>query len=204
MSSQLNTHTNKREDQKTVLVPLLPNSDSADMVKIAQNLAHSRRVIVVGLVPVASGQSLSTGAQKARQLRGVIEKLSGDRLNILPGIRVSDAPWDDIRQIIVDEQVELLMLYHPDDLNALELNASEILSHPPCDVGLVRGPIPQKFSKVIVPINGGPHSECSLDLGLALSQPDQGKVTSLRLDSVEKETAQSNREFEPVLSLIHI
>ncbi len=202
MSSQLNTHTNKREDQKTVLVPLLPNSDSADMVKIAQNLAHSRRVIVVGLVPVASGQSLSTGAQKARQLRGVIEKLSGDRVNILPGIRVSDAPWDDIRQIIVEEQVELLMLYHPNDLNALELNASEILSHPPCDVGLVRGPIPQKFSKVIVPINGGPHSECSLDLGLALSQPDQGKVTSLRLDSVEKETAQSNREFEPVISML--
>ncbi len=198
-------HTNEESTgtEKTVLVPLLPNSDAEEMIGLAKSLAASRPVIMVGFVPITPGQSLSVGTVKARTMRTVVEPISQPNLRVLPGIRVTDSPWDEIREIIVKEQVDLLMLNYPNDLTDLELTASELLSHPPCDVALARGPFPEKLSKLIVPLSGGPHSERALDVGLALGKPHKGKVTSLRLDSEAKETAQSNRDFEPVGNLLN-
>ncbi len=197
------TKEERSETEKTVLIPLLPNSDAEDMIGLAKALAASRPVLVVGFVPITPGQSLSVGTVKARVMRTVIEPIQHPNVRVLAGIRVTDSPWDEIRTIIADEQVDLLMLNYPNDLAGLELTASELLSHPPCDVALARGPFPEKLSKLIVPINGGPHSERALDMGLALGVPHKGKVTSLRLDSEAKETDQTKREFEPVNNLLN-
>ena len=190
------------DTENAVLIPLLPQSDFEGMATLARLMAYSRPVIIVGFVPISAGQSLSTGAYAARRLRSNIEPVVQENMRLLPRIRVTDTPWKEIRTIVSEEKIELLLLNYPADLACLDLTASEILSHPPCDVALARGPFPKSISNVIVPLNGGAHAERALDIGLALCRPTEGKVSSLRLDPEEGETDHANREFESVRHML--
>jgi nucleotide-binding universal stress UspA family protein len=171
-----------------VLIPLMPASDNESLLQVAHWLAKDEPVLLLGVVPVPIGENLSAGAIKARQLRNLIQEHT-DRIHLRakPRIRVSYAPWDDIRAILAREtSIELLILHWPSQFEAMHLTPAEILSHPPCDVAVVRGPIPTKLNRVLVPMRGGPHAERALSLALALSQRDEAQVTSLRLQPLDQ------------------
>jgi nucleotide-binding universal stress UspA family protein len=166
-----------------VLIPLMPGSDNQSLLQVAHWLAEDEPVLLLGVVPVPLGENLSAGATKARALRNLIQEHT-DRIHLRakPRIRVSNSPWDDIRATLAKEpSIELLILEWPSQLEALQLTPAEILSHPPCDVAIVRGPIPKQLNQVLVPMRGGPHAERALGLALALSRTDEAQVTSLRL-----------------------
>jgi nucleotide-binding universal stress UspA family protein len=171
-----------------ILIPLMPDSDNGSLLRLAHWLARDEPVLLLGVVPVPIGENLSAGATKARDLRNLIQEHT-DRINLRakPRIRVSFSPWDDIRAILAkEESIELLILHWPSQLEALHLTPAEILSHPPCDVAIVRGPIPEMLRRVLVPMRGGPHAERALSLALALSRSDEAQVTSLRLRPLDQ------------------
>jgi nucleotide-binding universal stress UspA family protein len=171
-----------------VLIPIMPDSDNESLLQVAHWLAQDEPVLLLGVVPVPLRENLSAGAIKARELRRLIaEHTDRVHLRAKPRIRVSYSPWDDIRAILAREQsIELLVLHWPTHFEALQLTPAEILSHPPCDVAVVRGPIPHRLQRVLVPMRGGPHAERALSLALALSRSDQAQVTSLRLRPLDQ------------------
>ncbi|MEM8856737.1 MAG: glucosyl-3-phosphoglycerate synthase [Chloroflexota bacterium] len=110
--------------------------------------------------------------------------------------------WEEVCAHIEENGIDLLLLSYPCSLANLDLTAAEILSHPPCDIALFRGPLLKKPHNIIVPLRGGPHSERSLDIALGLSQASKAKISSLRLDSVATETTQSCQDFEAIHTIL--
>jgi glucosyl-3-phosphoglycerate synthase len=55
------------------------------------------------------------------------------------------------------------------------------LAHPPCDVAIISGPLPETPRNVLIPIRGGPHAELALQLSLAVARSRQSQITSLHI-----------------------
>ncbi|MDX1435732.1 MAG: glucosyl-3-phosphoglycerate synthase [Anaerolineales bacterium] len=175
------------------LIPVLPDGDHEAIFRFARWLSREEPVLLVGIVPIPAGENLSTGAEPARNLRALINA-QVDRVNLraLARVRVTDTPWEDLVHIVSGEPtIRRLVLNWPQQLADLGLNANEILSQPPCDIVLVRGPLPEAVSSILVPMRGGPHAESALSLSLTVSNVTKAAVTSLR---IRRSTADSDIE----------
>lgn len=166
-----------------VLIPITPKCDHESLFRLAHWFSVEEPVLLLGLVPVPAGGNLSAAAMDARQLRGLIfEHIDRVNLRTRDHIRVSHTPWDEILAVLAEEEnIKLLVLNWPDQIEALRLTPAEILSHPPRDVLIMRGPLPDKPGKILVPMRGGPHAERALGLALEVSSVTQAQVTALRL-----------------------
>jgi glucosyl-3-phosphoglycerate synthase len=91
-----------------------------------------------------------------------------DRVRVKARVHVSHSPWRDLLTVIAGEKPDLLVMEWVSHLDALGLSASEALASPPCNLALVRGPLPDRLGNVLVPLRGGPHAELALRLAIAL------------------------------------
>ena len=175
-----------------ILIPLMPGCDHTGLLRLAAVLSESKQVCLVGIVPVDAGQSLSAGANSVRQLRQLIMQsvIGAKNINMLGRVRVTRSAWEDLRGIIAEEKIDLLLLSYPTALQNLELTSAEILAHPPCDIGLVCGPVPQVIEKVVVPMQDSMQAKRSFDLASTLVKEKQAKLTALCFDSRSRDVVQ--------------
>ena len=167
---------------RKLLVPIVHGCDGDAALAAARLIAGERRVVLVGLVGVTDGESLSTGALPARHVRKRLRRLAdGERARSKARVRVSHTPWAELADVIQEERPDLLLLEWPGHFDALKVAPAEVLTHPPCNVVLVRGPIPERPRRVLVPIRGGPYAELSLQVSLIVAQETDAGVTSLHL-----------------------
>lgn len=166
-----------------VLIPLTPAGDTESLLRLASWLSQSQPVLLIGIVPVPEGQNLSAAAIQAHQLRRLIqENVNDEKLQATARIRVTHSPWEEIKVVLSKEPtISLLVLSWPQQLEEMHLSAAEILSHPPCDILIVRGPFPEKPTNIIAPLRGGPHAERALQLALELSRTTEAQVSTLHL-----------------------
>lgn len=152
---------------RTVMIPVVHGCDSDWSLDVARRMAGE--VVLVGLVCVPPGKSLSAGAYEARQVRRRLRALSpGPLVKYKAQVYVSATPWNDLLTVIRHDQPDLLLIDYPCQLEALNATVHDVLTHPPCDVALVRGPIRPYIQRVLVPVRGGPHAELALRAGLSL------------------------------------
>ena len=152
---------------RRVLVPVVYGCDSSTSVALAQAL--SSEVVLLGMVRMQPGEPLSAGAGRAREVRSLLLALAQDRhMHFKARVRVSHTPWDDLRAVIARDNPNLLLLEWGSHMDALGVTPEQALTSPPCDVAIVRGPMPFALRKVLVPVRGGPHAELALRVGLAL------------------------------------
>ena len=203
MVTVLSGKPNPKRRPAKILIPLIPGSDNESLLNLAHWLAESEPILLLGVVPIPEGENLSSGMSMARELRNLIHAHI-DRMNLrhLSRIRVTYTPWDDIRMVIVKQsKINLLVLDWPNHLDALDLTAAEILSHPPCDVAIVRGPVPEKPSSLMVFNRGGPHAERALRLGLTIARTHGATITSLNVR--HPETSELEKEdFEGMAKIL--
>ncbi len=166
---------------RTVIVPVIFDCETQAALAAARALAGE--VLLVGLVRIAPGKPVSAGAQQARAIRQRLGGLAGEGVRAKARVRVSTAPWDDLLAVIADEEPDLLLLDWACHLDALGVTAAEVLTHPPCNVALVRGPFPGQPARVLAPVRGGPHAELALRVGLSLRPRE---LTALHLTLAEK------------------
>lgn len=138
-------------------------------------------------------QSLSTGAAAARALRRTLRIYGKDkRIISKTQVIVSHHPWEELSNLIQDENPDLLCLEFDSHLKALRVTASDVLTRPPCDVALVRGKITSKPKQVLVPVRGGPHAELAVRVGLGLHPKGVASCTSADR-TTEERMRHSNR-----------
>jgi glucosyl-3-phosphoglycerate synthase len=89
--------------------------------------------------------------------------------------------WDELTTLIEEERPDLLVLEWPCMLEAMGVTSEDVLAHPPCDIALVRGPVPSAPSRILVPLRGGPYAELALRLSLAVAKNSQAEVTSFHI-----------------------
>jgi glucosyl-3-phosphoglycerate synthase len=162
---------------RTALVPIVYDCDYDTALAAARALAPE--VMLVGLVQIPAGEPLSAGSTKARHVRKQLRELAdGVQVRSKSAVPVSHTPWADLLKVIESEKPDLLLLEWRCQLDSLCVTVAEVLTRPPCDVALVRGPFPKELGKVLAPVRGGPHAELALRVGLSL-HPQQ--LTALHL-----------------------
>jgi glucosyl-3-phosphoglycerate synthase len=150
-----------------VLVPVVYGCDSSTSVALAQRL--SSEVVLLGMVRMQPGEPLSAGAGRAREVRSLLLALAQDEhMHFKVRVRVSHTPWDDLRAVIARDNPNLLLLEWGCHMDTLGVTPEQALTSPPCDVAIVRGPMPSALRRILVPVRGGPHAELALRVGLAL------------------------------------
>ena len=162
---------------KTILVPIGAGTEGQFALTLAKAIAQE--VILVGVVTIVAGESLSAGAQAARQIRKRLLSLSsGPSIRFKSTVIVSDAPWKDLQNVISHEQPDLLMVEWKDGHASSGMVVSDILSNSLCNIAIVHGTLPIKLDKALIAVRGGPYAELAFQVGMGLHP---GKLDVLHL-----------------------
>ncbi len=175
----------------TVLIPLVHEGTGLNAVEIARYM--DAEIILVGVVVIPAGQSLSMGAAGARAVRKLLRTFARDpRITAKSHLIVAYEPWKELDKLVQEEKPDLLCLEFEAHFKALRVKANDVLDNPPCDIALVRGKIPSKPKRVLIPVRGGPHAELALRVGLALRPT---RITALHIDHTDR-PADSDAPFK--------
>ena len=176
----------------TMLIPLIHAGPGKKALKLARHLDAD--ILLVGVVVVPPDQSLSTGAVAARALRRELRDLGKDeRITSKSQIIVSHRPWNELSRLLRKEKPDVLCLEWDTHFDALAVTRDDVLTRPPCNVALMKGELPNKPKKILVPLRGGPHAELALRLGLGLYPKG---VTALHLRKTNDPDAGTDAPFK--------
>jgi nucleotide-binding universal stress UspA family protein len=134
--------------------------------------AQARSLHLVGLVPVAARDSLSTGALGARRLREALEPLARQYGASL-AVRVAHDPWAELALAAAEEADTLLLL----DV-ASPISASQVQTLP-CDLAFSTHPAPVRLRRILLPVRGGPYAGLALRLAASLAAAGDAEITVL-------------------------
>lgn len=186
---------------RMVLVPIVHGCEAAAALSAAAALGAP--VTLVGLVRAPQGKPVSASVPAARAVRKRLRELTKNwpvataQVRARTQVHVSPAPWPELLAVIERDEPDLLLLDWDGQLAALQVTPAEVLTRPPCNVAIVRGPVPIHPTRVLAPMRGGPHAELALRVGLSM-QPRE--LTAFHLTSTGKaETDAPFRGLERVL-----
>lgn len=151
---------------RTVLVPIGTGTEGQTALDLAQVIA--KEVILIGIVPIQSGESLSAGAQAARQIRKRLLSLSGPAIRFKSAVIVSETPWKDLHNVIAQERPDLLMMEWRDGHLSSAIPLSVALFNPLCNVAIVHSSVPVKLDRALIAVRGGPYAELAFQVGMSL------------------------------------
>lgn len=176
--------TKKIVSIKSALVPIGPGSDGDEALALAHNIASE--VILVGIVPIAAGQSVSAGAQAARQIRKRLLTLGNKGIRSKSTVIVSAAPWEDIKKVVREEEPDILVLEWRDGKTIWGELAASLLVNPACNLAFIHGKMPNVPERTLVTVRGGPYAELALQVGTSL-QTGQLDVLHVAITGSETE-----------------
>ncbi len=166
---------------RKVIVPVIHGVDAKAAVNAALLITDKSNIDLVGIVGIAEGESLSGAALPARHVRKVLRGLAtACDLHAMQRIRVSHKPWEEAVKVVQEESADLLIM-EAAHLALLDANEAQALRHPPCDIVIAGGNVPQHAVNVLVSLRGGPYAELSLRLGLSISRTSGGVITALHI-----------------------
>jgi glycosyltransferase involved in cell wall biosynthesis/nucleotide-binding universal stress UspA family protein len=186
---------------RKILVPVVHDCECASTLAAARAVAGDGEVILVGLVRVPEGESLSAAAIPVREVRQSLKDLAdGERIRVSEHVFASHNPWGELVNFIHQARPDLLMLEWRRDFDELHIPLEAML-HPPCDVAIVGGPVPENPRSVLVPVRGGPYAELALSLSLAIARNRKSSLTSLHISPAGTSSGQDTpfRNIDRVL-----
>lgn len=173
---------------RKILVPVIHGCPSESALAVARAIARDSHIVLVGIVHIPEGHSLSAAALSARQVRKTLQELKNEeRIRIRERVRVSHTPWNELIEAVEQENPDLLLLEWPGQFNALQTTPAEVFVHPPCDIAVFSGPIPAQPKHVLIPMRGGPYAELALRLSLSTVGANQASLTSLHITPANAE-----------------
>jgi nucleotide-binding universal stress UspA family protein len=167
---------------KKILVPIMHGCESTSAIHAARAIAGTDGVMFVGLVYVPDGESLSSAAVPAQEVRQTLRSLfSAGHIRGGTEVHATHHPWDEIVRIIEREKPDLLLLEYPCQFEAILANPMDSLTQPACDIAIVNSHIPDTLRNILVPMRGGPYAELALRTALSISHFHPANVTSLHM-----------------------
>jgi glucosyl-3-phosphoglycerate synthase len=164
---------------KKVLVPIVHGCEQMSAVAAAHAIAGEDNVMLVGFVYVPEGESLSSAATPAQEVRLTLRSLSNPE-HIHHGNYYATRT-DEIVKVVEKERPDLLVLEYPCQFETLRTTPVEVLSRPPCDIAIVNSHISDAFKNVLIPVRGGPYAELALRTALSMKRFNQVDITSLHM-----------------------
>ncbi len=194
----------------TIVVPIFDRVESEWHVQIALSLAKGRqgRVVLVGVVRVPEGRSLSEGAALAPACRSRLDRLrdqlKDEPVYVKPRIRVEHQPWRAIAEVVQEEEGNLVVLPWQEGTTEAFLGADmdTLLSRLPCHVLVVRGMPTRPIHRILLPIRGTTEMPLMLEVALSLARAYNARITLLHAVR-GSEDASSRRLYNELIRLSH-
>ena len=187
---------------RKVVVPVLPRCDPMPALSMAESMAKEGSVLLVGIVPVPQGVSLSKATDDARGLRETLSKLCHNKhIRCSDMVRVSHAPWEELLDFLQAEEPDLLVLDWPRHFDALGVNLEDTLQNLPYNIAVTRVQSLEIPQRILLALRGGPFAEMALRLSLAISRNTRSELTVLHIPNDPDSTSQDLpfRGFDRVL-----
>ena len=167
-----------------VLVPIVYGCEQTSALSAARLIAGEGDIVLVGLVYIPEGESLSSGATQVRELRQMLRSLASTRHHVRwAEVFAAHRPWDEIVRMAERESPDLLILEYGCQLEALRVTPTEVLTHPPCDIAIVNSKIADGLANALIPMRGGPYAELALRTALSMRSARPMQVTTLHVVS---------------------
>jgi glycosyltransferase involved in cell wall biosynthesis len=151
---------------KLALVPIGLGKDGQDAFNAAHLIAEE--ILLVGVVPIRRGQSISAGTQKAREIRKRLMSMGNSNVRFKSTVIVSPTAWKDLQGIIANEEPDLLVVEWKDGRTIWGDPIANILVNPVCNVAIVRGNFSAEPERTLVLARGGPYAELAFQIGMSL------------------------------------
>ena len=174
----------KSSSIKSALVPIGLGSDGEHALALAHSIAE--KVTLIGVVPIEEGKSVSTGTSTARKMRKKLLSLSNTHMRFISTVIVSTSPWDDLKNVIHDEEPDILVAEWKDGKTAWGGPISDVLTNPSCDTAIIRGKMPESMDKLLIAVRGGPYADLALQLGVNM-QAKRRDVLNIQISGAEPE-----------------
>ena len=168
---------------KKVLVPIVHGCEQTSAIHAARAIAGAENVILVGFVYIPEGESLSSAATPAQEVRQTLRSLSnsGGRIQRGSEVYATHSPWDEIVRVAEKEKPDLLILEYSCQFETIRATSRDVLTQPPCDIAIVNSRIPDHFRNILVPMRGGPYAELALRTALSIQHFNPAEVISLHM-----------------------
>jgi glucosyl-3-phosphoglycerate synthase len=171
----------------TVVVPIFDQDTGERAVRLALNLAHPRRsrVVLVGMVRVPDGESLSVGTLRAQTIRAILDHLrihfEGESIYIKPRVRVVHEPWRSLARVVAKERANLIIIPWPyGGAKALfGMKIGKLMGRLNCHIVVVSGEVPDQLDHILLPIRGSHEAPLTLEVALSLAKSAGAEVTML-------------------------
>ncbi len=150
---------------ETAIVPIGLGTDGDQALALAHSIAAE--VIMVGIVPIAEGESVSAGAQTARKIRKRLIGLTNTHVRFKSTVIVSPRPCEDMKAVVLNEKPDLLIMEWKEGRIPWCHSIADVLTNPVCDIAIVHGKLPDA-PRTLVAVRGGPYAELALQLGISL------------------------------------
>lgn len=152
---------------RLALVPIGPGGEGEEAFRAAHLIAEE--VLLVGVVPIKRGQSISAGAGQAREIRKRLLSMGNENVRFKSTVLVSPTPWKELQGVIVNEEPDLLVVEWRDGKTLWGSPISDVLVNPVCNVAIVRGDLRAKPERTLVAVRGGPFAEMAFQIGMSLN-----------------------------------
>lgn len=152
---------------RLALVPIGPGGEGGEAFRAAHLIAE--KVLLVGVVPIRRGQSISAGAGQAREIRRRLLSMGNENVRFKSTVLVSLTPWKDLQGIIANEKPDLLVVEWRDGKTLWGSPISDVLVNPVCNVAILRGDLRAKPERTLVAVRGGPFAEMAFQIGMSLN-----------------------------------
>jgi hypothetical protein len=218
-----NMRMNRRRPQPIPVRPyrlLLPLSNLEEarlLLPVAEMIVSARQgeLLIVNVLGIPEGRSLSESAKQASKFREALSALLHETIEITAQMRsmvrfeseLVEGVWEVARQ----EDVNLILLGW-ENIHLSETALGRLddprMADPPCNIVVVRPSKEmmealswQKLKNILLPVRGGFHSTLTLRFANALARYSKADITLLHVypeGSTENET-QFKSEFSPVI-----
>jgi hypothetical protein len=178
---------------KKVLVPVVHGCEPNSAIAAARAIAGEEGVMLVGLVSIPEGASLSAGAVPVQEVRQMLRTLSNVKhIHRSTEVYATHQPWEEIVRVIEKEKPDLLVLEYPCQFETMKITLEGVLTHLPCDIAVVNSYITENLNNVLLPLRGGPYAELALRIALSMRRFQPMAISSLHMiptNSTQKQDA---------------
>jgi uncharacterized hydrophobic protein (TIGR00271 family) len=178
-------------------------------VHIAQARDYELHILQVVLIPEThTAGTHITGQNHAWELlNNLVEDQRSPDLDITPMVRLAPSVLEGIESTLWEEQIDSLLLGWPTKDDAPALLAQNgivelLVLQAACEILIIRGDLPERVDRVLVPLTSHAHASAALALGRDLIRPETGRITAfkpLRGDLTATNEAAANAEIESAL-----
>lgn len=179
------------EAQYRVLVPIANPATAEALISAGSILARARggEVLALQVVVVPEQTTLRAGRRAARQrwslLEQAVESAQVAGVPVHPIVRIAHSPVEGILDTANEEDCDLILMGWRGELSAQTHELGPVIDpvviQAPCDVAVLKGEIPERLERILVPTAGGPHAPAAVQVGLDLATDSGAEVIAINL-----------------------